>query len=32
MQPLIINGAEKAAAGFTTIEEIFKVTPPLESE
>lgn len=32
MQPLIINGAEKVAAGLTTIEEILKVAPPLESE
>jgi len=32
MQPLIINGAEKVAAGMTTIEELLKVAPPLESE
>jgi len=32
MQPLIINGAEKVAAGLTTIEELLKVAPPLESE
>jgi general secretion pathway protein E len=32
MQPLIINGAEKIAAGLTTIEELLKVAPPLESE
>ena len=32
MQPLIINGAEKVAAGVTTIEELLKVAPPLESE
>lgn len=30
MQPLIINGAEKVAAGLTTIEELLKVAPPLE--
>ena len=30
MQPLIINGAEKIAAGITTIEELLKVAPPLE--
>jgi general secretion pathway protein E len=30
MQPLIINGAEKIAAGLTTIEELMKVAPPLE--
>lgn len=30
MQPLIINGAEKIAAGLTTIEELLKVAPPLE--
>ncbi|HYN54878.1 MAG TPA: GspE/PulE family protein [Methylotenera sp.] len=32
MQPLIINGAEKVAAGLTTIEELLKVAPPLEFE
>lgn len=32
MQPLIINGAEKVAAGLTTIEELMKVAPPLETE
>jgi general secretion pathway protein E len=32
MQPLIINGAEKVAAGLTTIEELLKVAPPLDSE
>ena len=32
MQPLIINGAEKVAAGLTTIEELLKVAPPLEYE
>jgi len=32
MQPLIINGAEKVAAGLTTIEELLKVAPPLETE
>jgi general secretion pathway protein E len=31
MQPLIINGAEKVAAGLTTIEELLKVAPPLDS-
>ncbi len=30
MQPLMINGAEKIAAGITTIEELLKVAPPLE--
>ena len=30
MQPLIINGAEKIAAGLTTIEELLKVAPPLD--
>lgn len=32
MQPLIINGAEKVAAGLTTIEELLKVAPPLQTE
>jgi general secretion pathway protein E len=32
MQPLIINGAEKIAAGITTIEELMKVAPPLGAE
>lgn len=32
MQPLIINGAEKIAAGLTTIQELLKVAPPLEAE
>jgi general secretion pathway protein E len=32
MQPLVINGAEKVAAGLTTIEELLKVAPPLEFE
>lgn len=32
MQPLVINGAEKVAAGLTTIEELLKVAPPLELE
>jgi len=32
MQPLVINGAEKIAAGITTIEELMKVAPPLELE
>ncbi|NOS95945.1 MAG: type II/IV secretion system protein [Methylotenera sp.] len=32
MQPLIINGAEKVAAGITTIEELLKVAPPLEHD
>lgn len=32
MLPLIINGAEKIAAGLTTIEELLKVAPPLETE
>ncbi len=30
MQPLMLNGAEKIAAGLTTVEEILKVAPPLE--
>ena len=30
MKPLMINGAEKIAAGLTTIEELIKVAPPLE--
>jgi general secretion pathway protein E len=32
IQPLIINGAEKVAAGMTTIDELLKVAPPLDSE
>ncbi len=32
MQPLIINGADKVAAGLTTIEELLKVAPPLEMQ
>jgi len=32
MQPLIINGAEKIAAGITTIEELLKVVPPLAAD
>ncbi|WP_036300100.1 GspE/PulE family protein [Methylotenera sp. L2L1] len=32
MQPLVINGAEKVAAGLTTIEELLKVAPPLALE
>ncbi|NOU24381.1 MAG: type II/IV secretion system protein [Methylotenera sp.] len=32
MQPLVINGAEKIAAGITTIEELMKVAPPLEAD
>lgn len=31
MQALIINGAEKVAAGLTTIEELLKVAPPLDT-
>ncbi len=31
MQPLMLNGAEKVAAGLTTVEELLKVAPPLES-
>ena len=31
MQPLMLNGAEKVAAGITTIEELLKVAPPLDS-
>ncbi|MEZ0231939.1 MAG: GspE/PulE family protein [Methylophilaceae bacterium] len=30
MKPLMINGAEKIAAGLTTIEELYKVAPPLD--
>ncbi len=32
MQPLIINGAEKVSAGLTTIEELLKVAPPIETK
>jgi general secretion pathway protein E len=28
MKPLRLSGAEKIAAGFTTIEEVLKVAPP----
>ena len=30
MQPLMLNGVEKVAAGLTTIEELVKVAPPLD--
>jgi general secretion pathway protein E len=30
LQPLMLNGAEKVAAGLTTIEEVLKVAPPLD--
>ena len=30
MQALMMNGAEKVAAGLTTIEELLKVAPPLK--
>ena len=30
MQPLMLNGAEKIAAGLTTVEELLKVAPPLD--
>ncbi|MDO8962741.1 MAG: GspE/PulE family protein [Methylophilus sp.] len=30
MQPLLLNGAEKIAAGTTTVEEVLKVAPPIE--
>lgn len=30
MQPLMLNGAEKVAAGLTTVEEVLKVAPPIE--
>jgi general secretion pathway protein E len=30
MQPLMLNGAEKVAAGLTTIEELLKVAPPID--
>ena len=32
MQPLMLNGAEKVAAGVTTVEEVLKVAPPLETD
>jgi general secretion pathway protein E len=32
MQPLIINGVEKVAAGITSIEELLKIVPPLETD
>ena len=32
MQPLMLNGAEKVAAGMTTIEELLKVAPPLDND
>ena len=32
MQPLMLNGAEKVAAGLTTVEEVLKVAPPIETE
>ncbi len=31
MQPLMLNGAEKVAAGLTTVEELLKVAPPIEA-
>lgn len=30
LQPLMLNGAEKVAAGLTTVEELLKVAPPIE--
>jgi general secretion pathway protein E len=30
MQPLMLNGAEKIAAGITTVEEVLKVAPPID--
>lgn len=30
LQPLMLNGAEKVAAGMTTVEELLKVAPPLD--
>jgi general secretion pathway protein E len=30
MQPLMLNGLEKVAAGLTTIEEVLKVAPHLD--
>lgn len=30
MQPLMLNGAEKVAAGLTTVDELLKVAPPLD--
>ncbi len=32
MQPLMLNGAEKVAAGLTTVEEVLKVAPPIEMD
>lgn len=32
MQPLMLNGAEKIAAGLTTVEEVLKVAPPIEMD
>lgn len=31
MHPLMLNGAEKVAAGLTTVEEVLKVAPPIET-
>ncbi len=31
MQPLMLNGAEKVAAGLTTVEEVLKVAPHLDN-
>lgn len=31
MQPLMLNGAEKIAAGLTSVEEVLKVAPPIET-
>jgi general secretion pathway protein E len=32
LQPLMLNGAEKVAAGMTTVEEVLKVAPPIEMD
>lgn len=32
MQPLMLNGAEKIAAGLTTVAEVLKVAPPIEMD
>jgi general secretion pathway protein E len=32
LQPLMLNGAEKVAAGMTTVAEVLKVAPPIEMD
>ncbi|MGP1717244.1 MAG: GspE/PulE family protein [Methylophilus sp.] len=32
LQPLMLNGAEKVAAGMTTVDEVLKVAPPIEMD